>query len=37
MENLKNKKVKTTEVDKYYADIQSKMKNLQKVVDIAFK
>lgn len=37
MENLKNKKVKTSEVDRYYADIQNKMKNLQKIVDIAFK
>lgn len=37
MESLKNKKVKTSQVDKYYADIQNKMKNLQKIVDAAFK
>lgn len=37
MEGLKNKKVKSSEIDKYYSDVQSKMKSLQKIVDTAFK
>lgn len=37
MEALKNKKVKSSQIDKYYDDIQKKMKNLQQIVDTAFK
>lgn len=37
MESLKNKKVKSSEIDKYYADIQNKMKNLRQIVDSAFQ
>lgn len=37
MDSLKNKKVKSSEIDKYYADIQNKMKNLRKIVDSAFQ
>lgn len=36
MSSLKNKKVKTTDIDQYYADVQKKMKELEKVMQIAF-
>ena len=36
MEGLKNKKVKSSEIDKYYSDVQKKMKELEKVMQIAF-
>ena len=36
MEGLKNKKVKGTEIDKYYSDIQKKMKELEKIMQVAF-
>ena len=29
--------MKSSEIDKYYSDFQSKMKSLQKIVDTAFK
>lgn len=37
LEALKNKKVKSSEIDKYYIEVQDKMKSLQKIVDSAFK
>ena len=36
MESLKNKKVKGSQIDKYYSDIQKKMKELEKIMQIAF-
>lgn len=36
MEGLKNKKVKGTEIDKYYSEIQKKMKDLEKIMQVAF-
>jgi hypothetical protein len=37
MDSMKNKIVKSSDIDHYYSEVQTKMKNLEKVVETAFQ